>query len=90
MLSIGFNIVLLVLVASFLVYIFVKLAATPIQLVMKLAVNSIMAIVFLCVLSVLGEMWSYHLPVNPVTVLIIAILGIPGLILVALLNFLFI
>lgn len=90
MLSIGFNIIAAVLVVSFLVYILVKLAATPIQLVMKLAVNSIMAIVFLCVLSILGEMWSFHLPVNPVTVLIIAVLGIPGLILVAVLNFLFI
>ncbi len=86
----GANIVLAVLIISFLVYILVRLASAPVQLVMKLAVNSIMAVVFLCVLSVVGEMWSYHLPVNPVTVLIIAILGIPGLILVALLNFLFI
>ena len=90
MLSMGFNIVLAVLVISFLVYILVRLASAPVQLMMKLAVNSIMAVVFLCILSIVGEMWSYHLPVNPVTVLIIAILGIPGLILVALLNFLFI
>ena len=90
MLSMGFNIVLAVLVISFLVYILVRLASAPVQLVMKLAVNSIMAVDFLCILSIVGEMWSYHLPVNPVTVLIIAILGIPGLILVALLNFLFI
>lgn len=90
MLGMGFAIVLAVLIVSFLVYILVRLASAPVQLVMKLAVNSIMAVVFLCLLSLIGEMWSYHLPVNPVTVLIIAILGIPGLILVALLNFLFI
>ena len=90
MLGMGFAIVLAVLIVSFLVYILVRLASAPVQLVMKLAVNSIMAVVFLCILSVVGEMWSYHLTVNPVTVLIIAILGIPGLILVALLNFLFI
>lgn len=90
MLGMGFAIVLAVLIVSFLVYILVRLASAPVQLVMKLAVNSIMAVVFLCILNVVGEMWSYHLPVNPVTVLIIAILGIPGLILVALLNFLFI
>lgn len=90
MLGVGYHIVLAVLAISFLVYILARLITAPVQLVLKLAVNSIMAVVLLCILSMLGEMWSYHLPVNPVTVLIIAILGLPGLILVAVLNFLFI
>lgn len=90
MLGVGYHIVLAVLAISFLVYILARLITAPVQLVLKLAVNSIMAVVLLCILSMLGEMWSYHLPVNPVTVLIIAILGLPGLVLVAVLNFLFI
>lgn len=90
MLSVGFNIILAALVVLFLVYLLVKLVASPVQWVMKLAVNSIIAVVMLCVLSIVGEMWAFHLPINPVTVLLIAILGIPGLLLVALLNFLFI
>lgn len=90
MLSMGFNIILVVLLFLFLVYILVKLVSSPVQWVMKLAVNSIIAVVLLCILSIAGEIWQYHLPINPVTVLTIAILGIPGLILVILLNFLFI
>ena len=65
MLSMGFNIVLLALLVLFLVYLLVKLAASPVQWLMKLAVNSIVAVVLLCILSIVGEMWSFHLPINP-------------------------
>ena len=90
MLSMGFNIIIFALLALFLVYLLVRLASSPVRWLMKLAVNSIIAIVLLCILSIVGDMWGYHLPINPVTVLMIAILGIPGLILVVFLNFLFI
>lgn len=90
MLSMGFNVILMALLALFLVYILVRLVSSPVQWVIKLVVNSIIAMALLCVFSIVGEMWGYHLPINPVTILTIAILGIPGLILVAVLNFLFI
>ena len=90
MLSLGFNVVLVVLLVLFLVYLLVKLVSSPLQLAIKLVVNAIMAVVLLCVLSIVGEIWQYHLPINPVSVLLVAILGLPGLILLAVLNFLFV
>ncbi len=67
-----------------------KLATAPVQAMLKLLVNSTAAVMLLCFISIVGEYWGVHLPINPVTILLIAILGLPGLLLVSVLYFLFI
>ena len=67
-----------------------KLATAPVQAMLKLLVNSTAAVMLLCFISIVGEYWGVHLPINPVTILLIAILGLPGLLLVAMLYFIFI
>ena len=67
-----------------------KLATAPVQAMLKLLVNSTAAVMLLCFISIIGEYWGVHLPINPVTILLIAILGLPGLLLVAMLYFIFI
>ena len=57
---------------------------------LKLLLNSTLAVVVLCFTGMIGEYWGIHLPINPVTVLLIAILGLPGLLLVAVLYMLMI
>lgn len=77
-----FSIIVIVLIA--------RLANAPVQAMVKLLVNSMAAVILLCLVSMVGEYWGIHLPINPVTILLIAILGLPGLLLVAILHFLFI
>ncbi len=66
-----------------------RLATAPMQAMCKLLMNSVVAVMLLCAVSMIGEYWGVHLPINPVTILLIAILGLPGLLLVALLYFIF-
>lgn len=77
--------VLFVFFAVALVFLIARLATAPVQMMLKLLMNSVLAVVILCFISMIGEYWGVHLPINPVTVLLIAILGLPGLLLVAVL-----
>ena len=77
--------VLFVFFAVALIFLIARLATAPVQMMLKLLMNSVLAVVSLCFISMIGEYWGVHLPINPVTVLLIAILGLPGLLLVAVL-----
>ncbi len=77
--------VLFVFFAVALIFLIARLATAPVQMMLKLLMNSVLAVVILCFISMIGEYWGVHLPINPVTVLLIAILGLPGLLLVAVL-----
>ena len=82
--------ILVVAVAITVILLIAILATSPIQAMVKLLVNSMAAVMLLCFISIVGEYWGIHLPINPVTILLIAILGLPGLLLVAMLYFIFI
>ena len=82
--------ILFVAFAIIVILLIAKLATSPIQAMVKLLVNSMAAVMLLCFISIVGEYWGIHLPINPVTILLIPILGLPGLLLVAMLYFIFI
>ena len=79
--------VLFVFFAVALIFLIARLATAPVQMMLKLLLNSV---VILCFISIVGEYWGIHLPINPVTVLLVAILGLPGLLLISVLYFLLI
>ena len=82
--------ILFVLFAIAVIFLIARLATAPVQMMLKLLMNSMFAVILLCFISMIGEMWGIHLPINSVTILLIAILGLPGLLLVAVLHFIFI
>mgnify|MGYP000254958602 CR=1 FL=1 len=80
--------VLFVFFAIALIFLIARLATAPLQVMVKLLMNSMLSVVILCFISMIGEYGGIHLPINPVTVLLIAILGVPGLLLISVLYFL--
>ncbi len=80
--------ILFVFFAVAVIFLIARLAISPAQAMLKLLLNSALAVVILCFAGIVGETWGVHLPINPVTVLLIAILGLPGLLLVAVLYML--
>lgn len=80
--------ILFVFFAVAVIFLIARLAISPAQTMLKLLLNSALAVVILCFVGIVGETWGVHLPINPVTVLLIAILGLPGLLLVAVLYML--
>lgn len=86
----SYGIIFAALFLLFLIYIVVRVMIVPIQWLVKLLINSVLALVGLFVLNIIGHFVGFHLPINPVTVIGVAVLGIPGLFLVIIMNFLFI
>lgn len=82
--------ILFVFFAIVVILLIARLATAPVQAMLKLLINSMVAVMLLCFISMIGQYWNIHLPINPVTILLVAILGLPGLLLVAVLHFLFI
>lgn len=80
--------VLFVFFAIALIFLIARLATAPMQVMVKLLMNSMLSVVILCFISMIGEVLGCSLPINPVTVLLIAILGLPGLLLISVLYFL--
>ena len=63
-------------------------SAFPWRIIGRLARNMLLALIVLCLLGAVGQMFSFHLPINLPAVLLLAILGLPGLGLLVVLNFL--
>ncbi|MFZ7103043.1 MAG: pro-sigmaK processing inhibitor BofA family protein [Peptococcaceae bacterium] len=86
----NYGIIFAALFLLFLIYIVVRVMIVPIQWIVKIFVNSVLALVGLLILNLLGNFVGFHLPINIITVLGVAVLGVPGLILVIIMHFLFI
>ncbi|MGE5589639.1 MAG: pro-sigmaK processing inhibitor BofA family protein [Bacillota bacterium] len=70
-----------------LIYALARLLYTPLRWALTLVMNGLVGGVALWVLNWVGALVHLTLPLNPLTALAVGVLGVPGLILVALLKF---
>lgn len=77
--AVGFLIVL--------VYLISRILLKPLKLVFKLIVNSVFGLMLLWGFNFIGAMFHILIPINVPTVLIAGFLGLPGLILLIILQF---
>ncbi|MDS1030492.1 pro-sigmaK processing inhibitor BofA family protein [Bacillota bacterium LX-D] len=77
-----------VLFLIFLVYLISKILVKPIKLAFKIGINSLFGILLLWGYNFLGNYIGIVIPINVLTVLVSGFLGIPGLILLIIVNFL--
>ena len=81
--------ILLILAAAvlFLVLLF-KILAAPIRLVFKLLLNAVCGFLLLVVVNIISGFFDFSVAINWVNVLIAGCFGIPGTLLLVILNFL--
>ena len=72
----------------FLVYLVCRILLKPLKLALKLVVNSMFGLLLLWGFNFIGAFLSIVIPINLVTILIAGFLGIPGLILLIIMQFL--
>lgn len=68
------------------IFIIGKIFIVPIKIIVKLILNSILGGIIIWLINIVGAMWSIHIGINVVTVLITGILGIPGVILLLIVS----
>ena len=68
------------------IFIFGKIFIVPIKAILKLIINSILGIILLYIVNLIGGIWSFHIGINVVTAIIVGVLGIPGIVLLTILQ----
>ncbi len=84
------GVILATLLLLLVLFLIVRLILGPIKFITKLFIKCGIALLVLVGLNFVGLYLGFHLPINPVSVLGVGFLGIPGLILLAVLSYLFI
>jgi len=74
-----FGIIMLFLVA--------KLLLIPVKIVWKLAINAIIGGITLLLINFLGGFFGLYIPINIITALITGILGVPGVVMILILQY---
>lgn len=80
----------IVIFAAFAVFSVLRLFAAPLKLVLKLSVNTILGFLALFLLGATESVTGFALGSNFFNALVIGILGVPGLVLLVLLQMLFV
>ena len=70
----------------FLLYIIGLLLVIPIKIILKLIVNGILGGILLLLFNLVGGLIGLSIVINPITAIIVGFLGIPGVILLLILN----
>ena len=85
--SIDFSVVLAYAFGLLLLYIIGWLLVMPVKFILRLLYNGIIGGIMLWVLNLLGGFFNIHVAINPVTALIAGFLGIPGVLLILVLQY---
>ena len=72
--------ILVVLLIVVLIYGLIKITMLPLKILFKLLINSGIGLVLLILVNLIGESFGIYIAINPFTVLIVGILGIPGIV----------
>ncbi len=84
------GVILATLLLLIILFFILRLVVGPLKILSRLLVNCGIAFVVLIVINFVGSYIGIHLPINPVSVIGIGLLGVPGLLLFAFLSYLFI
>lgn len=79
--------ILFYLAGLILVYVVGTILVVPLRLLIKLIMNGIAGGVFLFLFNLVGGIFNLSLAINPLNAIIVGFLGVPGVILLLVFNF---
>lgn len=75
------NIIIAFALGLLLIYLVGRVMLFPLRFVFKLIINAIIGGLVLWVINYFGSYFGIHIPLNPITALTVGFLGIPGVVL---------
>lgn len=82
-----FTMILPILIGVGILFIVLKLLALPMKLIIKLVINGIVGGILIFVVNLIGTNFGFVIDLNWITALIVGFLGVPGVVIVAILQF---
>ena len=86
MYDIDINFVLAFLFGIFVLYLLARILYFPLRIFFRFLVNSIAGGILLAIFNYFGAFWGLQIGLNIVTALVVGLLGIPGIILLLILQ----
>lgn len=83
----GFTSILVVIGCALAIFIIGKIFLFPIKLLLKLVLNTIIGGAIIYIINLVGANFGFHIGLNIITSLVVGILGVPGAILLIILQF---
>lgn len=71
-----------------LIYALGRMLLIPLKVIFNLIVNAVIGGGVLLIINFIGGFWDFNVGVNPITALIVGLLGVPGVILIVALRLL--
>lgn len=69
-------------------FVILKILALPMKLIIKLVINGLIGGLIIWIVNAIGANFGFMLPLNWITAIVVGIFGIPGVIVLAILQFL--
>lgn len=79
--------ILPILIGVAILFIVLKLLALPMKLIIKLVINGLVGGIIIFVVNLIGTNFGFTIDLNWITALIVGILGVPGVVIVTILQF---
>ncbi|MGE5472876.1 MAG: pro-sigmaK processing inhibitor BofA family protein [Ignavibacteriales bacterium] len=86
--GVGVNTLFAYLFGLIILYVIGRVLIFPVKILIKLIVNGVLGGAILWLLNIFGSSFGINIGINVVTALIAGLLGIPGVILLLILNYL--
>lgn len=86
--QIDFSTVLAVFLAIGAIYVVGMILVLPIKMIIKLIINGVIGAILLFIINIFSSIIGITIAINPVTAIVAGFLGIPGVILLLVLQFL--
>lgn len=84
--EVDINLVIAFGLGLLLLYLLGRVMMVPLKLIFKLLINAVAGGILLLVINYFGSFLNMHIPFNPITALVAGFLGIPGVIMLFVLQ----
>ncbi|MDX9873055.1 MAG: pro-sigmaK processing inhibitor BofA family protein [Clostridia bacterium] len=84
------GVILATLLLLVILFVIVRVLLGPLKVITRLFINCGIALLVLIAVNYAGLYFNFHIPINPVSIVGIGLLGAPGFVLVSFLSYLFI
>lgn len=79
--GIDFSVIIAYAIGLILLYLIGMLLVIPIKIVVKLIINGVLGGILLFIVNLIGKIVGFSIVINPITALTAGFLGIPGIVL---------
>lgn len=82
-----FTMILPILIGVAVLFVVLKLLALPMKIIIKLVINGLVGGLVIFVVNLIGANFGFMIDLTWITALIVGFLGVPGVVIVAILQF---